>query len=75
MATSDIISELVGKIIIIIAVALLLSFLLSWPVMMLWNGCLVPAVTGLSEVSWLQAWGISVLCGLLFKNIEIKSKS
>lgn len=75
MTTSEIVSELVGKIVIITAIALLISFLLSWPVMMLWNGCLVPAVTGLSEIGWLQAWGISILCGFLFKNVEIKSKS
>ena len=46
----------------------LVSFLFSWPVMMLWNGCLVDAVTGVNPVTWLQAWGISVLCGLLFKS-------
>lgn len=48
-----------------IAVVLLLSFLLSWPVMALWNGCLVPAVEGLREIGWLQAWGISALVQLL----------
>jgi len=46
---------------------LFISFLLSWPVFMLWNGCLVGAVTGVQEVTWLQAWGLSILCGLLFK--------
>jgi hypothetical protein len=50
-----------------VAGLLLLSFLLSWPVYMLWNGCLVGAVTGVVEVTWLQAWGITVLCGFLFK--------
>jgi sterol desaturase/sphingolipid hydroxylase (fatty acid hydroxylase superfamily) len=44
-----------------------LSFVLSWPVYMLWNVCLVGAVDGVHEVSWLQAWGISVLCGFLFR--------
>jgi hypothetical protein len=48
-----------------IAVLLLLSFLLSWPVMVLWNECLVPAVQGLREIGWLQAWGISALVQLL----------
>lgn len=46
---------------------LCLSFLLSWPVFMLWNGCLVDAITGVKEVTWLQAWGITILCGFLFK--------
>jgi hypothetical protein len=55
-----------------IAVLLLLSFLLSWPVMFLWNECLVPAVQGLREIGWLQAWGISALVQLL---IGIRSDS
>ena len=44
-----------------------LSFLLSVPVLLLWNGCLVGAVSGVHEITWLQAWGISLLCGMLFK--------
>lgn len=44
-----------------------LSFLLSWPVYMLWNGCLVGAVNGVNEVTWMQAWGINFLFGILFK--------
>jgi hypothetical protein len=56
-----------------LALVLLLSFLLSWPVMMLWNGCLVPAVEGLREIGWLQAWGISALVQLL-KGIGLDTK-
>ena len=68
------ITVFVGAIVIGIVGILLLSFLLSWPVYMLWNGCLVDAVTGLKEVTWLQAWGISLLCGLLFKT-SVNSKN
>ena len=50
-----------------IALLVVISFLLSWPVYMLWNGCLVDAVESVKEVTWLQAWGISILCGFLFK--------
>jgi hypothetical protein len=57
-----------GAIVAGIATLLFLSFVLSWPVMMLWNGCLVGAIDGIKEVTWLQAWGLSVLCGLLFKS-------
>lgn len=39
----------------------LLSFLLSWPIMMLWNSCLVGAVDGVHAVTWLQAWGLTVM--------------
>ena len=64
---------IVGTVVVSIAGILLLSFLLSWPVYMLWNGCLVSAVAGVSEVTWLQAWGITILCGFLFKT-SINSK-
>ena len=64
---------IVGTVVVSIAGILLLSFLLSWPVYMLWNGCLVGAVAGVSEVTWLQAWGITILCGFLFKT-SINSK-
>jgi hypothetical protein len=50
-----------------IAGLVFISFLMSWPVYMLWNGCLIDAVQGVREVTWLQAWGISLLCGFLFK--------
>ena len=65
---------IVGAVVIAIAGHLLLSFLLSWPVYMLWNGCLVGAVAGVSEVSWLQAWGITILCGFLFKTTVTSKK-
>ena len=45
-----------------------LGLLFSLPVMLLWNWCLVGAVAGVNEISWLQAWGIMVLFGLLFKS-------
>ena len=54
-----------------IAGLLVLSFLMSWPIYMLWNGCLVDAVTGVREVTWLQAWGLTVLCSFLFKPSSI----
>lgn len=50
-----------------------LSFLLSWPVYMLWNGCLVDAIAGVKEVTWMQAWGLNILAGFLFKT-TISSK-
>jgi len=65
---------IVGAIVVAVAGVLLFSFLCSWPVYMLWNYCLVGAVAGVNEVSWLQAWGLAVLCGLLFKTTVTKSK-
>ena len=62
------ISLAVGAIVLGIVGILVLSFLLSWPVYMLWNGCLVGAIAGVSQITWLQAWGLTVLCGFLFKS-------
>jgi hypothetical protein len=64
----------VGAVVLGLAGLLALSFLLSWPVYMLWNGCLVGAVAGVNEVTWLQAWGLTVLCGFLFKSSVSNSK-
>lgn len=52
----------------ILAAVVAVCFILSWPVMALWNGCLVDAVTGVKEITWLQGWGIAVLFGILVKS-------
>jgi hypothetical protein len=54
-----------------IAAALFISFLTAWPVMLLWNGCLIDAVPVIKEITWMQAWGISILTGLLFKETSV----
>jgi hypothetical protein len=59
--------EMFGTVVGAVAVMVGISFLLSWPVYMLWNGCLVDAITGVREVTWLQAWGLNILAGFLFK--------
>ena len=65
---------IVGTVVVGIAGILLLSFLLSWPVYMLWNGCLIDAVPSVKEVTWLQAWGITILFSFLFKT-SVNSKA
>jgi len=69
MSTQKILGTVIGAILFAVA----LSFLLSWPVMVLWNECLVPAVQGINQVTWLQAWGLSMLAGfLLNKTTTVK---
>jgi len=63
-----------GTVIMGMVLILTLSFLLSWPVYMLWNACLVGAVLGIAPVTWLQAWGITALTGLLFRSNITHSK-
>ena len=67
------ITSAVGAFIIVVAGGLFLSFLLAWPVMELWNGCFVPAVDGVREIGWLQAWGLQFLVNMLFK-VSITTK-
>jgi hypothetical protein len=61
------ITAAVGAFVIVVTGALFVSFLLAWPVMELWNGCLVPAVDGVKQIGWLQAWGLQFLINMLFK--------
>ena len=63
----------VGAFIVVVTAGLFLSFLLAWPVMELWNQCLVPAVDGIREIGWLQAWGLQFLVNMLFK-VSITTK-
>lgn len=51
-----------------LAAVVVWGLLISLPIMLLWNWCAVPAVSGLSELGWLQAWGIYVLSNMLFKS-------
>lgn len=57
----------VGILLFVVAVCAL-GLLLAYPVMLLWNGCFVGAIAGVSEIGWLQAWGLIVLFGILFKS-------
>lgn len=47
---------------------LVLGIFMAWPVQLLWNGCLIQAVDGLNPITFWQALGINILCGVLFKN-------
>lgn len=55
------------KVISLVGVAFILSFLMSYPLMILWNECLVPAVTVIHPVEWIQMWGITFLIQSLCK--------
>lgn len=58
----------------VIAFVVALSALFAWPVQLLWNGCLVDAVTFAKPITFLQAWGISLLAAFLFKSTVSTSK-
>ena len=52
---------LVGFASMMISMGLVLALI----VMFLWNSCLVPAVTGVQPITWLQAFGLMALVYLL----------
>ena len=56
-----------GTLITFILIIVFAGLLLSLPVMLLWNYCLVGAIAGVNQIGWLQAWGIMILCAFLFK--------
>lgn len=55
----------------LIAIAILAIILMAWPVQLLWNAFLVPAVEGIHAITFWQALGIQLLATLLFKNSNI----
>jgi len=59
--------KLIGLFVVSVVVAVVVGLLFSLPVMWLWNAALVPAIPGIKTIGWLQAWGILMLCGFLFK--------
>jgi hypothetical protein len=56
-----------------ITLIVLYSALLSLPVMWLWDA-IMPDIFGLNTITWLQAWGLSLLCGMLFKSHNTVNK-
>ena len=59
--------EAVGVFVGLVLVAIALGAIVAFPVMLLWNGCLVSAIDGVKEISYLQAWGLYILSNLIFK--------
>ena len=60
--------NLISRVLIIISALVMYTFVsvvLSIPVLLLWNW-LMPTIFGITKITLGQAWGISLLCGLLF---------
>lgn len=55
-----------------ILLVIVFGLLLSYPMMLLWNACLVPAIPAIQEVTWLQTWGIMILTSIMFKSTTSK---
>jgi hypothetical protein len=55
------------------AFAIIMGAALLWslPVFLLWNW-LMPIIFNLPKITWLQALGVNILAGLLFKPTSVK---
>ena len=54
-------------------IAIVVDLVLAIPLLLLWNW-LVPEMLGLANISYGQAFGLLILCGLLFKSSSYDSK-
>lgn len=63
-----------GLLVLLGCILLLALFSLISPlwIMPLWNW-LMPTLFGLTKITYWQAWGISLLCGSLFKSASVSS--
>ena len=59
--------NIVGGFVLIAMMVIVFGLLFSLPVMLLWDW-LMPILFKLPEITWLQAWGLTILCGFLFKS-------
>lgn len=59
--------EMIGTVVLAMLIVALIGLIISYPVMLLWNYCLVPAITGVNQITWLQSWGLLILANLLIK--------
>ena len=58
----------------VLALILFVSVIVAFPIMWLWNWCLVPAMPFLAKITFWQALGIKVLIGLLTYESSSSSK-
>ena len=66
--------KIFGAIILTLILIVVLALLMGFPVMWLWNW-LMPLIFGLKTITFWQAVGINILCGLLFRSTYTKSNN
>jgi hypothetical protein len=66
----EILVKMLGIVVLVVAVAILFCL----PVMWLWNA-FIPDIFGLKEISFWQAFGLSLLSGILFRSSNSSSKN
>lgn len=58
--------EGIGAFVVAVVLIILGGAIMAIPVMMIWNS-VIPDMFGLGTITYPDAWGLYVLCGLLFK--------
>lgn len=63
--------EKIGLVLASILLGVLFSLLLAWPIVWLWNFAVAPIFDGVHEITFWQAYCLSLLVSILFRR-EIK---
>ena len=61
-----------GLIIIAIIAVIFWGLFWSLPVMWLWNWIIPSLIPGVGALTWLKAWGLSILSGILVGGVNFK---
>jgi hypothetical protein len=64
--------NLINDVLFVVAFLIFISILLAWPVQLLWNYCLAPAINGIQPIGFWQSLGINILFSILFKSSTSK---
>lgn len=65
----------IGAVVGYFVLIVILSAALAFPVMLLWNGTLTEVFPSVNSVTFMQAWGLNLLAGFLFKGSGWSSSS
>lgn len=60
--------EKLGQTITLAIVSLIVSLIIAYPIMLLWNSCLVLAIPALVKITYWQAFGLKILFSMLFSS-------
>jgi hypothetical protein len=63
--------KIVGATVLVLLAIIFIAAIISLPVMLLWNWLVPVVIPGgqiAGHITWLQAWGLMVFCGFLFKS-------
>ena len=68
-------AQLLGRIVGVIVIQIVLTLFLAFPIEILWNIALVPAVNGVNEIGFWQAFGLMVLIQALVNGVKVEAKA